>query len=155
MEYRKIGKTGIAAGVIGLGGEGLVKSGPEETERIIAAAMDAGVNILDCFMPGREVRGNIGRALRGRRKDMLIQGHIGSTDIHEQNDVSRDLKVCKKYFERYLTDMGTDYIDFGMFFFVDTPADFSQVFESDLLDYALDLKKRGLIRAIGASCHNS
>jgi predicted aldo/keto reductase-like oxidoreductase len=51
--------------------------------------------------------------------------------------------------------MDTDYIDFGMFFFVDTPADFSQVFESDLLDYALDLKRRGLVRAIGASCHNS
>ncbi|MDR3174368.1 MAG: aldo/keto reductase, partial [Treponema sp.] len=127
MEYRKIGKTGIAASVIGLGCEGLARGGPEEVERIIAAAMDAGVNILDCFLPGKEARGNIGRALRGRRKDMLIQGHIGSTDIHEQNDVSRDLKTCKKYFESYLADMDTDYIDFGMFFFVDTPADFSQV----------------------------
>jgi predicted aldo/keto reductase-like oxidoreductase len=155
MEYRKIGKTGIDASVIGLGGEGLAGSAPAEAERIIGAAMEEGINILDCFMPGKEIRGTIGRALKGRRKDMLIQGHIGSTDIHEQNDVSRDLAVCKKYFESYLTDMGTDYIDFGMFFFVDTPADFSQVFESDLLGYAESLKKRGIIRAIGASCHNS
>jgi predicted aldo/keto reductase-like oxidoreductase len=69
--------------------------------------------------------------------------------------VSRGLATCKKYFESYLTDMGTDYIDFGIFFFVDTPADFKAVFETDLLGYAQDLKKKGLIRAIGASCHNS
>jgi predicted aldo/keto reductase-like oxidoreductase len=42
-----------------------------------------------------------------------------------------------------------------MFFFVDTPSDFSKIFEGELLDYARDLKKRGIIRAIGASCHNS
>ncbi|MDR1129016.1 MAG: aldo/keto reductase [Treponema sp.] len=155
MEYRKIGKTGISASVIGLGGEGLARNAPAEAERVIEAAMEAGINILDCFMPGKEIRSTIGKAIKGRRKDMLIQGHICSTDIHEQNDVSRDLAVCKKYFESYLADMGTDYIDFGMFFFVDTPADFSQVFEGDLLAYAQNLKKRGIIRAIGASCHNS
>ncbi|MDR1898886.1 MAG: aldo/keto reductase, partial [Treponema sp.] len=92
----------------------------------------------------------------GKRRDkVLIQGHIGSTDLHEQNDVSRDPAVCKKYFESYLKDMGTDYIDFGMFFFVDTPEDFRAIFETELLGYARDLKQRGVIRAIGASSHNS
>jgi predicted aldo/keto reductase-like oxidoreductase len=124
MKYRELGKTKMSASVIGLGGEGLARSTAAEVERIIGCAMDEGINILDCFMPGKEVRGNIGRSLRGRRHDMLIQGHIGSTDIHEQNDVSRDLAVCRKYFESYLTDLGTDYIDLGMFFFVDTPAAF-------------------------------
>ncbi|MDR1903252.1 MAG: aldo/keto reductase [Treponema sp.] len=155
MEYRTVGKTGINASVIGLGGESLVEPPAKEVEDIIAAALDRGVNIIDVFMPGREVRGKIGRAVKGRRDKVLIQGHIGSTDIHEQNDVSRDLATCKKYFESLLTDLGTDYIDFGLFFFVDTPDDFSKVFEGGLLDYALTLKRKGVIRALGASCHNS
>ncbi|MDR1618242.1 MAG: aldo/keto reductase, partial [Treponema sp.] len=154
MLYRNIGKTGIPASVIGLGCEHLNGQPLSLVEEVLGTALDCGVNIIDCFMPGAEVRRNIGRAIRGRRDQVLIQGHIGSTDIHEQNDVSRDLAVCKKYFESLLADMGTDYIDLGMFFFVDTPADFSQVFESELLEYGRDLKKRGIIRALGASCHN-
>ncbi|MDR0602471.1 MAG: aldo/keto reductase [Treponema sp.] len=155
MQYRAVGKTGIRASVIGLGEEGLAKNPYPAMEGIIHAAMDAGVNIIDCFMPGKEIRTNIGKAIRGRRGRVLLQGHIGSTDIHEQNDVSRDPAVCKKYFESLLADLGTDYIDFGMFFFVDTPGDYRSVFEGELLEYARDLKKRGIIRAIGASCHNS
>jgi predicted aldo/keto reductase-like oxidoreductase len=155
MEYRIIGKTGISAGVIGLGCEHLVGKSFGETADVVSAALDNGVNILDVFMPGKEVRQNIGQAIGKRRNKVLIQGHIGSTDIHEQNDVSRDLATCRKYFESYLEDMGTDYIDFGMFFFVDTPADFKAIFETELLGYAQDLKKRGVIRAIGASSHNS
>ncbi|MDR2759541.1 MAG: aldo/keto reductase [Spirochaetaceae bacterium] len=155
MLYRTIGKTGISAGVIGLGGGYLDDKPYAEVEGIIGAALDQGINLLDVFMPGKAVRNHIGRAIRGKRDKVLIQGHIGSTDIHEQNDVSRDLETCKKYFESLLVDLNTDYIDFGMFFFVDTPKDFSDVFESGLLTYAQDLKKKGIIRAIGASCHNS
>jgi predicted aldo/keto reductase-like oxidoreductase len=155
MVYRTIGKTGISASIIGLGCEHLSGKPFSLVDEVLGTALDQGINIIDCFMPGTEVRRNIGRVIRGRRDKVLIQGHIGSTDIHEQNDVSRDLATCKKYFESLLTCMGTDYIDFGMFFFVDTPADFSQVFESELLDYGRDLKKRGIVRALGASCHNS
>ncbi|MDR0876777.1 MAG: aldo/keto reductase, partial [Treponema sp.] len=155
MQYRKIGKTGLEAGIIGLGGGPLAEISAAEVDAIIGTALENGVNILDCFMPGTEVRNTIGKAIKGKREKILIQGHIGSTDIHEQNDVSRDLPTCKKYFESLLTDIGTDYIDIGMFFFVDTKEDFSAVFETDLLEYAQKLKERGIIRAIGASCHNS
>jgi predicted aldo/keto reductase-like oxidoreductase len=155
MIYRPVGKTGISASIIGLGCEHLNGKPFALVDEVSGTALDCGVTIMDCFMPGTEVRRNIGRAIKGKRDRVLIQGHIGSTDIHEQNDVSRELATCKKYFEGYLRDMETDYIDFGMFFFVDTPADFSAIFETELLDYAQDLKKRGYIRAIGASSHNS
>jgi predicted aldo/keto reductase-like oxidoreductase len=155
MQYRSIGKTGMKAGVIGLGCEGLLNKSGGEVEKIVATALDGGINMVDFFSPQKEARGNFGKAIKGKRDKVFIQGHIGSTDIHEQNDVSRDPATCKKYFESLLADMGTDYIDFGMFFFVDTSSDFKAVFESELLGYAQDLKKKGLIRAIGASCHNS
>jgi predicted aldo/keto reductase-like oxidoreductase len=155
MEYRLIGKTGIKASVIGLGSEGIARIDREETERVIRFAIDRGINIMDCCMPALEVQEHINRALRGRREKMLIQGHIGSSATDGQYDVSRDISVCRNNFENLLSGMGTDYIDFGMFFFVDTSRDFSLIFEGELLRYAEDMKKRGTIRAIGASCHNS
>jgi len=155
MEYRQIGKTGIEASVIGLGSEGLARISAGETDRVIGFAIDSGINIMDCCMPGLEVQEHINRALKGRRDKMLIQGHIGSSATDGQYDVSRDIGTCKKNFEALLAGLGTGYIDFGMLFFVDTERDFALCFENELLEYVLGLKKKGVIRAIGASCHNS
>jgi len=154
MIYRPIGNTGMSASIIGLGTEHLDNKPYETVEAVINTALEQGVNIMDLFMPGEKVRQYIGRTLAGRRDKMLIQGHIGSTDVNEQYDKSRDLKTIKKYFESLLRCLNTDYIDFGMFFFVDSEEDYSQVFEGDSLPYVLDLKKKGHIRAIGASSHN-
>jgi predicted aldo/keto reductase-like oxidoreductase len=154
MIYRPVGNTGMSASVIGLGAEHLDNKPYETIEKVINAALGYGINIMDLFMPGEQVRLNIGKALAGRRDKVLIQGHICSTDIKEQYDISRDLKTIKKYFENLLRCLNTDYIDFGMLFFVDNEKNFSDVFEGDALPYALELKKKGHIRALGASSHN-
>ena len=154
MQYRPICKTGMSASVIGLGAEHLDNKPYETVDKVINTAIDQGFNIMDLFMPGQTVRENIGRALGGRRDKMLIQGHICSTDVNEQYDRSRELPIVKKYFENLLRCLNTDYIDFGMLFFIDTEKDFSDVFETDILRYAQDLKQQGKIRAIGASSHN-
>ncbi|GHV24979.1 (4Fe-4S)-binding protein [Spirochaetia bacterium] len=151
---RPIGTTGMSAGIIGLGTEHLDNKPFSTVDEVIGTALDQGINMMDLFMPGETVRTNIGKALAGKRDKVLIQGHIGSTDINEQYDRSRDLMVCKKYFENLLRCLHTDYIDFGMLFFIDSEEDFKQTFEGDLLKYAQDLKKAGTIRAIGASSHN-
>lgn len=154
MEYREIGRTGLRAGVVGLGCEHLDNKPYAVVEETIHAALDHGINLMDLFMPGEEVRSNIGRALAGRRDRMMIQGHICSVDLKEQYDISRDPAICRRYFETLLRCLKTDYIDFGMLFFVDSAADYSAAFESEILEYAQDLKRRGVIRAIGASSHN-
>jgi len=154
MIYRPVGNTGMSASVIGLGTEYLDKKPYETVESVISAAIDHGVNMMDLFMPGDEVRQNIGRALAGKRDKVHIQGHICSTDVKEQYDISRDLKTIKKYFENLLRFLNTDYIDFGMLFFIDTEAHFNDVFNGDALPYALEMKKKGHIRALGASSHN-
>jgi predicted aldo/keto reductase-like oxidoreductase len=154
MQYRPIGKTGMSASVIGLGAEHLDNKPYGTVETVISAALDQGFNIMDLFMPGKTVREHIGQALGGRRDKMLIQGHICSTDVKEQYDRSRDLPTVKKYFEDLLRCLKTDYIDFGMLFFIDIEKDFSDVFETEILRYAQDLKQQGRIRAIGASSHD-
>ncbi len=154
MEHRTVGSTGLSVGVIGLGTEHLDGQPYAVVEETIHAALDHGVDFMDVFMPGETVRRNIGRALAGRRDRVKIQGHIGSVDLREQYDISRDPAICRTYFENLLRDLNTDYIDFGMLFFVETERDYSETFESEILEYAQTLKSKGVIRSIGASSHN-
>jgi predicted aldo/keto reductase-like oxidoreductase len=153
MEYREIGKTGKKAGIIGLGLEFLDRKPYEQVKETVDAALEYGVNYMDCFMPGKEVRENIAKALGNRRKDVYIQGHIGSTDIKQQYDISRDLPVVKQYFEDMLRIFG-GYIDFGMLFFIDSEEDYKKVFNGGIADYAQRLKQNGDIGHIGFSSHN-
>ena len=152
MQYREIGKTGKRAGIIGLGCEHLDNKPYAQVEETIHAALDAGINYFDVFMPGREVRENIAKALGNRRKDVMIQGAIGSTDINQQYDISRDLTTVQKYFEDCLRIFG-GYIDFGFLFFIDTEEDLRKVFDNGIIDYAQKLKRNGDIGHIGFSSH--
>ncbi len=153
MIYRPIAKTGMSASVIGLGAEHLDNKPFGVVDEVIGAALEHGVNIIDVFMPGTPVRENIAKALGKRRGEVLIQGHIGSVDIREQYDCTRDVTACEKYFTEMLRIFG-GYIDLGMMFFIDTPEDYSGAFDTGYIDYVRRLKKEGKIRAIGASSHN-
>lgn len=152
MEYRELGKTGERCSIIGLGCEHLDGKAFAQVQETIDAALENGVNILDVFMPGQQVRENISKALGPRRRNVMIQGHIGSTALRQQYDISRDLPVVKRYFEDLLRIFG--YIDFGMMFFIDSEADYKGVFETGFADYVLRLKQQGDIRHIGFSSHN-
>lgn len=154
MQYRPIGKTGLSASIIGLGTEHLDNKPYEIVEEVIQAALEQGINILDLFMPGDPVRSNIGKALAGNRDKVMIQGHIGSVDLREQYDISRELDVCKRYFEKLLSCLSTDYIDFGMLFFLDSDADIEAIFANGVVEYAQELKRQGVVKALGASAHN-
>ena len=153
MLYRKLGKTGRDVSVIGLGCEHLDRKPYEQVKETVDAALSHGVNILDVFMPGDEVRSYISKALWGRRSDVMIQGHIGATDVNQQYDISRDLPTVQKYFENMLRMFG-GYIDFGMMFFIDSEKDYKNIFDTDIVGYVEKLKKDGDILHIGFSSHN-
>ena len=152
MEYRQLGKTGKQVSVIGLGCEFLDRKPYISVKETIDKALESKVNIFDVFMPGTEVREFIGKALGYRRKDIMIQGHIGATDVNKQYDISRDLPTVKRYFEELLRVFG--YIDFGMMFFIDSEQDYKDVFETPFASYVQQLKKNGDIHHIGFSSHN-
>jgi len=153
MEFRELGKTGRKVSVIGLGGEHLDGKPYEQVRSTIDSALGYGVNIFDVFMPGVEIRENMAKAIGNKRGDVMIQGHIGSTDVKQQYDISRDIPTVKKYFEDLLRIFG-GYIDFGMMFYIDSDKDFKNVFETGFADYVLKLKENGDIRHIGFSSHN-
>ena len=154
MEYREMGRTGLKASIIGVGLEHVDNQPREKVEEVVHSALDHGINIMDMFMPGREIRENIGHALKGRRDKVLLQGAIGSVDLNLQYDISRDLDTCRRYFEEMLKCLQTDYLDFGMLFYLDTHEAINAMIDNGVVEYARQLKREGKIRAIGASLHN-
>lgn len=141
--------------IIGLGPEHLVRKPYNQVEEVVHGALDRGINIMDIFMAQEEIRKDIGRALKGRRNKMTIQGHIGSDSKDGQFAFTRDLATAKRNFEDLMRHLETDYIDLGMLHLLDTEDDYKGIFDRGIADYAIELKKKGVIRNIGFSSHNS
>lgn len=154
MEYRKLGNTGMTVSAVSLGCEHLQGKDYHTVKSVIDAALESGINYLDVFMSEPEVRSNIGKALGNRRKDVMIQGHIGACWVDGQYKVSRDINEVKTAFEDLLSRLETDYIDVGFLHFVDKESDWDSLVQSEMMEYALSLKEKGVIRAIGISSHN-
>ena len=154
MQYRRLGKTELMVSEIGLGAEWLERHSCEEVKTVIDRAEAHGINILDCWMPGPQVRKNIGLALAGKREKWIIQGHVGATWQNGQYTRTRDAVQCRIAFEDLLKYLQTDYIDLGMIHYVDREDDWEAATHGAYFDYVMALKARGTIRHIGLSTHN-
>src|SRR3954471_17655434 len=74
METRQLGGTDMRVGVLGFGGAeiGFEEAEPEAVARLLGAALDAGLNVIDtaeCYLGSEEL---IGRAVAGRREDFYL-----------------------------------------------------------------------------------
>ena len=157
MRYRTLGATGLEVSEIGFGGEWMDGT-PEEALAVVRAADEAGVNILDCWMPDPTRRSNLGDALAalgaGARERWVIQGHLGSTWQNGQYVRTRDLAQVKPAFEDLLKRFHTDYMDLGMIHYVDSPAEYEEATTGPFMEYVRELHAAGTVRHIGLSTHN-
>lgn len=153
MNYRQILSCGFDVSEIGLGCEHLEKLDKGLVEEVVKTALDGGINILDVFMPQPQVRDYIGAAIRPVRKDVFLQGHIGATLKDGQYHRTRVVAECDEFIQDFIVRFHTDYIDIGMIHFVDSLDDWHTIETRGILEYALHLKEKGLIRAIGLSSH--
>ena len=154
MKYRTLGRTGLKVSEVGLGGEWFNGLSEEESIRIVDAAEQNGVNYIDIFMPQAPTRDHLGAALEGRREKFLIQGHLCTVYEDEQYTRTRDIEKTKRSFEDLLNRLQTDYIDIGMIHYVDSEEDFQTVFGGEIIEYAKELKEKGIVRYLGMSSHN-
>jgi len=155
MRYRKLGRTGIDVGIVGLGAEYLEHAPRDTIDSVVSEAIDDGVNYIDLFMASPNVRDNFGVTLKNKRHKVMIAGHLGAVLSNGQYCRSRDMAVCEEYFIDLLVRLQTDYIDALMLHYVDEVDDYEVVFSSEgLLGLATGLKKEGKARFIGMSSHN-
>ena len=119
MEYRKLGNTGIEVSEIAFGAEFLVQRPYEDTEELIKACEDNGINFVDCWMSEPDVRSHLGRAIKGNRENWVIQGHLGSTWQNEQYVRTREMDKVIPAFEDFMERFQIDTLDFGMIHYVE------------------------------------
>ncbi len=155
MQYRKFGKQDLLVSEIGLGCEHLQGQDTAAVVQVVEAAMESGINILDCFMSEPQVRSDLGLALAGNRERMMIQGHLRSVWKDGQYGRPLDIDETRRAFEDLLERLKTDFIDFGLIHMVDRRQDLLEILDGPIMAYALSLKRQGVIRHLGISSHNS
>ena len=48
----------------------------------VTQAVEAGVNCMDLYTPDPDLRSRVGRALRGRREQFVLQAHLRTVQSH-------------------------------------------------------------------------
>lgn len=161
MEKRVLGQTGITVSALGLG---TVKFGrnqgvkyPRDFElpddaalaELLALAKESGINLLDTAPAYGTSEERLGSLLKGQRQDWVIAGKVGE---EFENGVS-SFDFTPEHFEfsltRSLKRLNTDYIDILLIH--SDGRDLDILSSAPLIEKMQDFKKRGLVRAIGAS----
>lgn len=153
MRYRRLGKTGLMVSEIGFGAEWMEKKSAAEVRAVVERCEEAGINILDCWMAGPDVRSNLGAALANTRDSWIIQGHIGSTWQDGQYVRTRDMDLVRPAFEDLLARLGTDHVELGMIHYVDDVDEYEGIMAGPFIEYVRALKAAGTIEHVGLSTH--
>lgn len=161
MDKRRLGDTGIMVSPYGLGttkfgrNEGVKYPTPfdlpEEAELadLLALAKDLGVNLIDTAPAYGLSEERLGHLLKGQRDDWVIVGKVGEEfedGVSSHNFRPEHFEVSV---ERSLKRLQTDYIDVLM---IHSDGNDVDILDNDsLIEVMRDFKRRGLVRAIGAS----
>ena len=154
MNYRTLGRTGLAVSEIAMGCEGLVDKSYEQVLAFVDKMEELGVNCIDLYSPNPDMRANLGRALKGRRDKFVLQSHLCSIWENGQYLRTRDITKVKAGFEDMLRLLDTGFIDIGMIHYSDALSDWNEIVNGPVMAYAKELKAAGKIGCIGLSSHN-
>lgn len=143
---RRLGRTGLSVSVIGLGGEGMLRTfgREEEADLLINTAIDLGVNYMESARAYAGSESYYGRALKGRRKDVIL-----ASKSH-----SRDRAGAMKHLEETLENMKTDYLDVWQVHDVRTDDDVKSIFgPGGAIEAFVEAREKGYVRFIGVTGH--
>lgn len=155
MIYRKLGNTGLEVSAIGLGCEYVWFAPEERVNELVQEALKNGINYIDLFVGTPSTREYFGKALKGKRDQVYLAGHLGAVDKDGQYMKTRDEKLCKEFLAQFYEKLQTDYIDVLYLHNCDTQADLDEIMNGWMYAYAKELKDNGKARFIGFSSHNT
>jgi aryl-alcohol dehydrogenase-like predicted oxidoreductase len=154
MEYRPLGASGLMVSAVGIGTNAFGRRVDQDgVKRILDAAVDVGINLLDTAdiygsHPG-ESEELLGHALRSRRDQFVVATKFGM-DMGGANGVDHGVRGSRRYVRRAveasLTRLGTDHVDLYQLHAYDevTPIE-------ETLDALNDLVREGKVRYVGCS----
>ena len=158
MKYRRLGESGLAVSVVGLGCNNFgMKIDQEATDAVVGAALDAGVTLFDTSdsygsRPG-ESEEMLGHALRGRRDEAIVATKFGS-DLRGAGGPDWGARGSRRYIRKAvdasLRRLGTDWIDLYQIHKPDPSTPIRETLTA--LD---ELVKEGKVRYAGCSNHSA
>ncbi|WP_410631918.1 aldo/keto reductase [Amycolatopsis sp. cmx-4-83] len=150
MHYRTLGRTGIKVSPYALGAMMFATSfgnpDPDDSARMIHKALDAGLNFIDTADAYGDSEEVVGKALRGRRDDVVLATKFGrqvGDDPHHQGASRRWIVTAV---ENSLRRLQVDHIDLYQLHRTDPATDVEET-----LSALTDLLRAGKVRAIGTS----
>jgi len=146
MEKRPLGKTGVSVTVLGLGGEGVLRTYGYEGEAIalINRALDLGINYCESARAYAGSESYFGRALGARRKEVFL-----ASKSH-----GRTKREALAHLQQSLLNLKTDYLDLWQIHDVRTDSEARGIFGPDGAYGAFrEAREKGLVRFIGITGH--
>ena len=153
MEYVNFGKAGVKVSPLALGLGFRRQSDPIAAQSVIEHAIDLGINFIDCanvYSVGTDQHGIIraetvlGKALRGKRDDVVITTKAASSVGSGPNDAGSSRYHIMREADRSLTRLNTDHIDVYLVHVFDESTPLDETIRA--LD---DLVRVGKVRYIG------
>jgi aryl-alcohol dehydrogenase-like predicted oxidoreductase len=147
MDRRRLGKTDIQASVLGFGGSEIGYQGvsARTVARLLAAAVDGGLNVIDTAECYEDSESLIGKALGARRRDVYVFtkcGHAGGWGRAEWRPAPLLASI-----ERSLRRLGTDHVDLIQLH----SCSLAELQRGDVIDALERARERGWARYIGYS----
>src|SRR3954451_10880375 len=150
MQYRSLGRTGIQVSPYALGTLMLASSignaDHEDSIRMIHKALDAGINFVDTADAYGDSEEIVGKALKGRRDEVVLATKVGRPVGTEPNHQGASRRWIVRAVEDSLRRPQTDYIDLYQLHRPDPETDMEET-----LSAFSDLIRSGKVRAVGSS----
>ncbi|MFC4591971.1 aldo/keto reductase [Sphaerisporangium corydalis] len=150
MQYRTLGRTGIKVSPYALGALMFATSvgnpDPGDSARVIHKALDAGINLIDTADAYGDSEEVVGRALKGRRDDVVLATKVGRPTGEDPNHQGASRRWIMTAVENSLRRLRTDHIDLYQLQRPDPTTDIEET-----LSAFSDLIHAGKVRAIGTS----
>lgn len=148
LPRRTLGRTGAELSVVGLGGLSLMGLTPDECARLVAGAMDRGLNYFDVaptYARGEAER-LMGHALKGRREGAFLACKTQK----------RDKAGARAELEASLAALGVDHFDlYQMHAIMDVENDVDRALApGGALEAFVEAREQGLVRFLGFSSHS-
>ena len=153
MRYRTNKRTGDRISEIGIGTAYIHEGGLAAGVETLQAAVEGGINYFDLAAGHRDAYPIFGEALADVRKDLFYQIHFGAEYSKGEYGWSLDLDTVKRSVDERLTELKTDYIDYGFIHCLDDTDDWETYQEHGIYDYIRTLAKDGVVRHIAVSSH--
>ncbi|NLP83166.1 aldo/keto reductase [Microbacterium sp. CFH 90308] len=149
MQYRPLGRTGIRISPFALGAMMFSSFGngdQEEVNRMVSRALDAGINLIDTADAYGDSEEMLGRALKGRRDDIVLASKFARPIGDEVNHQGGSRRWIVAAVENSLRRLQTDHLDLYQMHRPDPETDIEET-----LSALTDLVRSGKVRAIGSS----